>query len=102
MLNLQFPGEMSVPAESIIHEPKFGIFFIDGYNNLCFQRVEEFPIAPTDHPINVLYFPSQNNRGFVSYCFGNLIRTELKKRQIIGEDIDIIHIKIEEPDDDPS
>ena len=51
MLNLELPGEMSLPVASIIQEPEFGIFFLDGYNKLCFQRVEEFPIAPTDHLI---------------------------------------------------
>jgi hypothetical protein len=99
MLTLELPGEMSLPPGSIIREPEFGIFFLDGYNKLCFQRVEEFPIAPTDHLINVLYFTSQNKMDFVSYGFGNLIRTELKKRQILGENIDFIHIKSEEPDD---
>ena len=54
MLNLELPGGISFPAGSIIRESEFGIFFLDGYNKLCFERVKEFPIAPTDHLINLL------------------------------------------------
>ena len=99
MLNLEIPGDSSLPAGSIIRQPEFGIFFLFGFNKLCFQRVSEFPIVPTDHLINVLYFTSQSKKDFVCYGFRNLIRTELKKTQILGEDIEPIHIKSEEPDD---
>ena len=36
MLNLELPGKMNLPPGSIVREPDFGIFFLDGYNKLCF------------------------------------------------------------------
>ena len=102
MLNLELPGNLNLSHETIIQEFEFRIFFVDGYNVLQFQRAKEFPTAPTDHLINVLYYTSIDKRDFQSYAFGNLIRTELNKRQVQGEYIELIYIKIEDPDDDAS
>ena len=99
MLNLELPEGISLSHGSIIRQPKFGIFFLDGFIKLCFQRVEEIPIDPTDHLINVLYCTSQDKRDFLSYGFGNLIRTQLRKGKVQGENISDLHIKSEEPDD---
>ncbi|CAI9300137.1 unnamed protein product [Lactuca saligna] len=55
-------GKLTVDSEDLAkdwkikveEEPEQGIFYVDNQNQMCFQRTEDLPNAPTEHLFNLL------------------------------------------------
>ena len=63
ILNTKLPESILRPPVTIILEPIHGLYFEDGEGVTRSQRVNEIPIAPTQHLINLpCYMSTESNQ----------------------------------------